>query len=82
MTQKGVEVELKHRLEAKELAEYQDYLECLETVPGYPRATAHIPNPLQKKMESLGKERNQNIYSSNNVIKKSKKRNQTSSFYK
>ena len=70
MTQKGVEVELKHRLEAKELAEYQDYLEYLETALGYPRATAHIPNPLQKTTESLEKELNQNIYSRDNVIKK------------
>ena len=70
MTQKGLEVELKHCFEAKELAEYQDYLECLETAPSYPRVTAHIPNPLQKTMESLEKELNQNIYSSDNVIKK------------
>ena len=70
MTQKGVEVELKHRLEAEQLAEYQGYLEWLETAPGYPRATAHIPNPLQKTMESLKKELNQNIYSNDNVIKK------------
>ena len=83
MTQKGVEKELKRRLEAKELAEYQNHLECLQTTPGYPRATAHIPNPLQKTMEELEKQLNQDFSSSDNVIKKnSKKRNQTSSFYK
>ena len=72
MTQKGVEEELKRRLEAKELAEYQGHLECLQTTPGYPRATAHISNPLQKTMEELEKELNQDFSSSDKVNQKKK----------
>ena len=67
-----MEEELKRRLEAKELAEYQDHLECLQTTLGYPRATAHIPNPLQKTMEELEKELNQDFSSSDKVNQKKK----------
>ena len=71
MTQKGVEEELKHVLveKEKEIADYQDYLECLQWAPGYPTWTAHIPNPLQKTMEGLQKELNQDFSSSDNVVK-------------
>ena len=75
MTQKGVEEELKRRFEAKELAEYQDHLECLQTAPGYPRAAAHIPNPLQKTMEGLEKELNQDFSSSDKVNQKKIRKN-------
>ena len=49
MTQKGVEEELKRLLveKEKEIADYQDHLECLQSAPGYPISTAHIPNLLQ-----------------------------------
>ena len=62
-------------MEAKELAEYQDHLECLQTAPGYPRATAHIPNPLQKTMEGLEKELNQDFSSSDKVNQKKIRKN-------
>ena len=69
MTQKGVEEELERLLveKEKEIADYQDHLECLQWAPGYP--TAHIPNPLQKSMDGLQKELNQNFSSSDNVVK-------------
>ena len=69
MTQKGVEEELKRLLveKEKEIADYQDHLECLQSTPGYP--TAHIPNPLQKTMDGLQKELNRNFSSSDNVVK-------------
>ena len=63
MTQKGVEEELKRLLveKEKEIADYQDHLECLQWASGYP--TAHIPNPLQKTMDGLQKELNQDFSS-------------------
>ena len=69
MTQKGVEEELKRLLveKEKEIADYQDYLECLQWALGYP--TVHIPNPLQKTMDVLQKELNQDFSSSDNVVK-------------
>ena len=69
MTQKGVEEELKRVLveKEKEIADYQDHLECLQWAPDYP--TAHIPNPLQKTMDGLQKELNQDFSSSDNVVK-------------
>ena len=71
MTQKGVEEELKRLLveKEKEIADYQDHLECLQWAPGYPTSTAHIPNPLQKTMDGLQKELNQDSSSSDNVVK-------------
>ena len=59
MTQKGVEEELKRLLVEKEkkIANYQE--ECLQSTPGYPISTVHIPNPLQKTMDGLQKELNQ-----------------------
>ena len=69
MTQKGVEEELKRLLveKEKEIADYQDHLKCLQFAPGYP--TAHILNPLQKTMDGLQKELNQDFSSSDNVVK-------------
>ena len=69
MTQKGVEEELKRLLveKEKEIEDYQDHLECLQWAPGY--ATADIPNPLQKTMDGLQKELNQDFSSSDNVVK-------------
>ena len=62
MTQKQVDLQ-------KFLEEAQkDYLDSLETMQGFRMSTAHIPNPLQKTMESLEKELNQDIYSSDNAI--------------
>ena len=79
MTQKGVEKELKRCFEAKELAEYQNYQECLQTGGmGYPPATLHIPNPLEKTMKELEKELNQNFSLSDkviNLIPKKKRKN-------
>ena len=78
MTQKGVEEELKRLLvekekeiveKEKEITDYQDHLECLQWAPGYPTSTAHIPNPLQKTMDGLQKELNQDFSSSDNVGK-------------
>ena len=71
MTQKGVEEELKRLLvqKEKEIADYQDHLECLQWAPGYPTSTAHIPNPLQKTMDGVQKELNQDFSSSDNVVK-------------
>ena len=69
MTQKGVEEELK-RLSVekeKEIADYQDHLECFQWAPGYPMV--RIPNPLQKTMDGLQKELNQDFSSSDNVVK-------------
>ena len=76
MTQKQVDLhqllEEERRRLAEEEKEKLDYQECLQTGgTGYPILTAHIPkDPLQKMMESLEKELNQNIYSNDNVIKK------------
>ena len=69
MTQKGVEEELKRLLVEKEkqIADYQDHLECFQWAPGYPMV--HIPNPLQKVMDGLQKELNQDFSSSDNVVK-------------
>ena len=69
MTQKGVEEELKRLLveKEKEIANYQDHLECLQSAPGYP--TAYIPNPLQKTLDGLQKELNQDFSSSDDVVK-------------
>ena len=69
MTQKGVEEELKCLLVEKEkqIADYQGHLKCLQWAPGYP--TAHILNPLQKTMDGLQKELNQDFSSSDNVVK-------------
>ena len=76
MTQKGAEEELKCLLVEKDkeiaekenkMADYQDHLECLQWVPGYP--TAHIRNLLQKMMDGLQKELNQDFSSSDNVVK-------------
>ena len=76
MTQKGVEEELKRLLvekdkeiaeKEKEIADYQDHLECLQWAPGYP--TADIPNSLQKTMDGLQKELNQDFSSNDNVVK-------------
>ena len=69
MTQKGVEEELKRLLveKEKEIADYQDHLECLQSAPGYPTSTAHIPNPLKKTMDGLQKELNWDFSSSDNV---------------
>ena len=69
MTQKGVEEELKRLLveKEKEIADYQDHLECLQWAPGYPMA--HIPNPLQKMMGGLQNELSQDFSSSDNVVK-------------
>ena len=70
MTQKGVEEELKRLLvhKEKEIADYQDHLECLQSAPGYPTSTTHIPNPLQKTMDGLQKELNQDFSSNDNVV--------------
>ena len=76
MTQKQVDLhrflEEERRRFGEEEKEKLDYQECLQTGgTGYPISTVRIPkNPLQKTMESLEKELNQNIYSRNNVIKK------------
>ena len=75
MTQKQVDLhrflEEERRHFVEEEKEKLDYQECLQTQgTDYPISTVHIPNPLQKSIESLEKELNQNIYSSNNVIKK------------
>ena len=69
-TSRLLEEERRHLPEQEK--EKLDYQECLQTGGvGYPISTAHIlKNPLQKTMESLEKELNQNIYSSDNVIKK------------
>ena len=76
MTQKGIEEELKRRLEEKEkkiaekekeIADYQDHLEYLQWAPGYP--AADILNPLQKVMDGLQKELNHDFSSSDNVVK-------------
>ena len=71
MTQKGVEEELKRLLVEKEkkIADYQDNLECFQSAPAYPISTVHIPNPLQKTMDGLQKELNQDFSSSDNVVK-------------
>ena len=71
MTQKGVEEEIKRLLveKEKEIADYQDHLECLQSAPGYPISTAHIPNPLQKTIDGLQKELNRDFSSSDNVVK-------------
>ena len=71
MTQKGVEEELKRLLveKEKEIADYQDHLECLQWALGYSTLTAHIPNPLQKTMDRLQKELSQDFSSSDNVVK-------------
>ena len=76
MTQKQVDLhwfleEERHHF-VEEEKEKLDYQECLHTGGmDYPFSMVHIPkNPLQKTMESLEKELNQNIYSSDNVIKK------------
>ena len=80
MTQKQVDLhwfleEERHHF-VEEEKEKLDYQECLHTGGmDYPFSMAHIPkNPLQKTMESLEKELNQNIYSSDNVIKKISKK--------
>ena len=52
----------------REIADYQDHLECLQSAPGYPTSTAHIPNPLQKTMDRLQKELNRDFFSSDNVV--------------
>ena len=80
MTQKQVDLhqflEEERRHFVEEEKEKLDYQGCLQTGGvGYPISTAHIPkNPLQKTMESPEKELNQNIYSSDNVIKKNPKK--------
>ena len=60
MTQKGVEAELKRLLEQE-----ADHL-------GYPISTTHLPTSaamlLKSITESLGKELNQDFFSSDNVI--------------
>ena len=48
--------------------EQKDYMDSLEMTQGFQMSTAHILNPLQKTMESLEKDLNQDICSSDNAI--------------
>ena len=48
--------------------EQKDYMDSLEMTHGFQMSTAHILNPLQKTMESLEKDLNQDICSSDNAI--------------
>ena len=59
---------VKTSLVEKEKKDYQDYLECLQSTPGYPITTVHILNQLQKTMDGLQKELNRDFSSSDNVI--------------